>query len=90
MLSRAEEALNANVRLMQSSLFNTFDRQEMRLDRYRDRLEDLSPMRVLERGFAIVRSQEGIVTSATKTFDEMEIEFSDGRIAVIRKRELNG
>lgn len=90
MLSRAEETLNANMRLMQSSLTNTFDRHEMRLDRYRDRLEDLSPMRVLERGFAIVRSQEGIVTSAAKTVDDMEIEFSDGRIEVTRKRESNG
>jgi len=90
MLGRAEEALNASMRLMQNSLTNTFDRHEMRLERYRDRLEDLSPMRVLDRGFAIVRSQEGIVTSAAKTADEMEIEFSDGRIEVTRKRESNG
>lgn len=90
MLSRAEESLNANMKLMKNSLTNTFDRQEMRLDRYRDRLEDLNPLRVLERGFAIVHSQEGIVTSSAKSADDMEIEFFDGRIAVTRKRKSNG
>jgi exodeoxyribonuclease VII large subunit len=90
MLSRAEESLTANLKFMQSNLSNAFDRYDMRLERYRDRLEDLSPMRVLERGFTIVRSQDGIVTSASKTADDMEIEFFDGRIAVSRKRESNG
>ncbi len=90
MLSRAEDALNANKKLMQGSLNNAFERHETRLERYRDRLEDLSPMRVLERGFAIVRSQEGIVTSASNTADDMEIEFADGRIAVSRKKGFNG
>lgn len=90
MLSRVEESLNSSVKLMKNSLGNTFDRKEMRLERHRDRLEDLSPMRVLERGFAIVHCQQGIVTSATKTADDMEIEFFDGRIAVSRKRESNG
>jgi exodeoxyribonuclease VII large subunit len=90
LLSRAEDTMNADVRLMKSSLHNVFERYDMRLERHRDRLEDLSPMRVLERGFAVVHGQENVVTSAAMAQDDMEIEFADGRVAVSRKRTNNG
>ena len=90
MLMRSEEALVSDLRLMKHSVANTFGRNEMRLERHRDRLEDLSPMRVLERGYAVVHGQEGIVTSAGATQNDMEIEFADGRVAVTRKRKQNG
>ncbi len=90
MLNRAEESIFARSRFMQSSVSMAFDRAQMSLDKYRDRLEDLSPMHVLKRGFAVVRSQEGIVTSVQKAPGEMEIEFFDGKIAVSRKREFHG
>ncbi len=85
MLSRSEEALNADLRLMAASIKNMFERNETRLERYRDRLEDLSPMRVLERGYAVVHGSNGVITSAIAAQNNMEIEFADGRVAVSRK-----
>ncbi len=90
MLKRSEEALIADLKMMKRSAASVFERCEMRLERYRDRLEDLSPMRVLERGYAVIRGQQGVVTSASAAQDDMEIEFADGRVAVSRKRNQNG
>ncbi len=90
MLARSEETLTADLKLMKRGAAAVFERQEMRLGRHRDRLEDLSPMRVLERGYAVIHSREGVVTSAANARDDMDIEFADGRVAVSRKREQNG
>lgn len=90
MLRRCEDALSADLKLMKRSVAVGFERYTMRLERYKDRLDDLSPMRVIERGYAVVYGADGVITSAAAAPDSMEIEFADGRVAVARKREQNG
>jgi exodeoxyribonuclease VII large subunit len=57
---RMEAAHNAAVQLMRARL----GRDRGRLDRLAAKLSQLSPLRVLERGYAIVSNQTGIVTGA--------------------------
>lgn len=90
MLRRAEEALNTNLRMITISMSSAFDRYETRLERHLDRLEDLSPMRVLERGYAVIHGRKSVITSAVDAPDDMEIQFADGRVAVSRKRNECG
>ncbi len=90
MLARGEETLAADLKMMKRSAASAFERYETRLERHRDRLEDLSPMRVLERGYAVVHGHDGVVTSVSNAQNDMEIEFADGRVAVSRKRNMNG
>ena len=84
-LSRMQETLNIHRMLMKNGIMNALQRCDMRLDKHRDRLESLSPRRVLDRGYAIIHSKNGIVVSATQADDKLEIEFSDGRVAVVKR-----
>jgi exodeoxyribonuclease VII large subunit len=53
-----------------------------RLDNLMTRLESVSPKRVLERGYALVRDAGGtVVTSAAAAAGALEIEFADGKVA---------
>jgi len=90
MLNRAGESVDAYRRLIKTNLFRLSDSCEWKLNTYRSRLEDLSPLRVLERGYAVVYGKNGIVTSAAQAQDDMLIEFADGRVAVSRRKESNG
>lgn len=89
-LARAEQALSADARLLDSGARSLLDRYEARLARHRDRLEDLSPMRVLERGYAVVHGPDGVVTSARRAHGDMQIEFADGRVSVTERRNTDG
>jgi exodeoxyribonuclease VII large subunit len=57
------------------------ERKRARLDQAAGRLRALSPRATLERGYAIVRTGEDIVRSATgvSAGDRVEVEVSDGR-----------
>jgi exodeoxyribonuclease VII large subunit len=59
----------------------TVERKRARLDQAAGRLRALSPRSTLERGYAIVRADEGIVRSRgdVATGDSVEVEVADGR-----------
>ena len=59
------------------------------LVRMQTRLEAVSPARVLERGYAMVTVENGVITSAAaaKTIDAMRLVFRDGSVAVRRAEE---
>jgi exodeoxyribonuclease VII large subunit len=70
----AERALRA--------LKRSADDAASRLDNLMTRLESVSPKRVLERGYALVRHAGGaVVTSAAGAAGALEIEFADGKVA---------
>ena len=57
------------------------ERKRARLDHAAGRLRALSPRSTLERGYAIVRGDAGIVRTAAAVTagDELEVELADGR-----------
>jgi exodeoxyribonuclease VII large subunit len=59
----------------------TVERKRARLELAAGRLRALSPRSTLERGYAIVRAESGIVRSAAAVAsgDELEVEVADGR-----------
>ncbi len=71
--------------LMKKSLTLALERYTLKLERYRDSLEDLNPRNVLKRGYAIVYGENNnVITSKSTAPANMEIEFDDGRVAVSR------
>jgi len=57
----------------------------VRLEALRRMVQQLSPHRVLERGYAIVRDQTGrpvMTSAAARSAASLEIEFADGRLAL--------
>jgi exodeoxyribonuclease VII large subunit len=60
------------------------ERKRTRLEHGAGRLRTLSPHSTLERGYAIVRGEAGVVRSVevVKPGDELEVEVSDGRFGV--------
>lgn len=84
-LNRAQETLNVHTGLLKSGIQGRLSRCDMQLDKYRGLLESLSPKRVLDRGYAIVHGENGIMVSALQSDNNMEIEFSDGRVAVTKR-----
>jgi exodeoxyribonuclease VII large subunit len=58
------------------------ERYAMRQHSVQQRLEALSPVRVLQRGYALVRKENVIVTSARRLHegDRAEIQFHDGTV----------
>ena len=79
---QAEERLrNAGVRRM--------DTEGVRLERLRERLEAISPLAVLDRGYALASTAEGhiIATAAeAEQHRDMRLRFADGVVAVKRLR----
>jgi len=57
-------------------------------------LDNISPLKVLQRGYGVVSSSEGVINSVNKVNvdDVIRIRFSDGKVyaKVTRKDELNG
>ncbi|NVO23479.1 exodeoxyribonuclease VII large subunit [Donghicola mangrovi] len=70
-------------RLSDAQKRNETQRQD-RLDASARLLETLSYHRTLDRGYAVVRSDNNVITSAAaaKTAGALEIEFADGRIQI--------
>lgn len=85
-LRQAGEKIMSDRGRMKASLAASIERHSLILSRYRESLEDLNPKNVLNRGYAIVYDESGnVVTSNKAAAGVMDIEFSDGRVAVIRK-----
>ncbi len=62
------------------------DRLGLTLDKLNSSLVDLNPRGVLKRGYALVYDELGsVVTSAYGSEQNMDIEFSDGKVSVTRK-----
>lgn len=61
------------------------DGQRARLDALRLEVEHLSPLRVLERGYAMVYSERGLVSSASQLAPgrEIEIRLADGTVKAV-------
>ena len=78
---------------LDSAADKRLERSAARLDPMRARLEAVMPLRVLDRGYAMV-SHEGRVIStaeAAKSVHEMKLTFRDGSVRVIRQEdETNG
>ena len=66
---RMEAAHNAALQLMRTRLAQ----RQGRLDQLAAQLSQLSPLRVLERGYAIVSNQTGVVTDAAAAPPESRI-----------------
>lgn len=60
---------------------------ENALHQKRTRLEAVSPMRVLERGYVLVTDENGVVSRAGMATNDMTLHFADGRVKV---RPLRG
>ena len=77
---RGQRLAQAHERLGRAPLL-TVERKRARLDQAAGRLRALSPRSTLERGYAIVRADEGIVRSTgdVATGDSVEVEVADGK-----------
>jgi exodeoxyribonuclease VII large subunit len=85
-LQQAGERIAADRGLMKASLVSVTERYKLMLDRFTDNLESLNPRNVLKRGYAIVYDKDQrVVASKINATADMDIEFSDGRVAVTRK-----
>lgn len=63
---------------------NTLERSRRALGEQKSRLKASGPRSILERGFVLVDSENGIITSAKgrTVGEELELHFADGRITV--------
>lgn len=84
--SRKPKMAMASIRL-DNAMDALLTRRTQQLARLRTRLEAISPMRVLERGYALVTDGTRVVTSAASAPDKMTLRFADGSIAVRRDKE---
>ena len=74
--------------LLQAAAGNRVREAEHHAERLRERLRAVSPLAVLDRGYAMVcDSGDGLITRAAEAekHDEMTLLFADGRVAVNRK-----
>jgi exodeoxyribonuclease VII large subunit len=68
-----------------SPLWERLERQEEQLTGTRRHMEALSPTRVLERGYAVVRTADGAVmrqSDETRTGDLLDVQLARGRLGV--------
>jgi exodeoxyribonuclease VII large subunit len=74
-------------RRMYSSLLHRVQLQSTHIKGMRNRLEALSPLAVLQRGYAVVtRKQDGgVVSRVAQAVDEMNVRVSDGEFEVTSK-----
>ncbi len=83
---QTKERISSALGVMKASLQRRLERYALSLGRYSDNLENLNPRNVLSRGYALVYDLEDrIIMSKSAAGGQMEIEFFDGRIPVIRK-----
>ena len=84
MLNRAQERLNVSLTRTDRSLERTLQRAGARLDGLEARLRSLSPLAVLERGYALVLAADGsVVRSAAHVHrgDRVRTRLSDGEFS---------
>lgn len=87
--TRQNELKTATAQLEQSAYKRLTEAQHTTA-RLRERLEAVNPMAVLNRGYALVYSEEGrMLTSAAeaKRHREMTLQFADGRVRVTGKEQ---
>ena len=85
-----EEDLRARRAALNYAVSGSLDRAESGLARCRVRLEAVSPLRVLDRGYALVTDPEGRVlptAEAASAEEKMFLRFADGRVAVRRLKQ---
>ena len=78
---------------LRNTMIRRMDRTSAALDRTAQRLKGINPLAVMERGFALVTTEEGSVLStahAARQHREMTVRFTDGSINVIRKDQNDG
>ena len=82
-ISRKQDRLTASLRALRQSLLNRLRQKDSDLERQTLKLEGVSYQRVLDRGFALVTGEDGVmVCAATATPGlGLNIEFSDGGVA---------
>ena len=87
-LSQRQEKLRMDRARMEFGLQKRMQASEAALQQARVRLEAISPLKVLDRGYALVYDpQERLLPDAARAAQEKEmtLRFRDGRVAVIRK-----
>ena len=76
---------------MTKSVFGMIDRNTLIIEKYLNSLDNLNPRNVLKRGFAIVYDENNrVVMSKDTAGADMDIEFYDGRVSVVRKDGTDG
>jgi len=83
-LERATLSLDLLADRLERARSNRLERASLRLAALSGKLDALSPLRVLSRGFAAVQTPQGkVVTQAAalKTGDAIEVLFSDGKVS---------
>ncbi len=80
-----QEGLEALRTSLLRSAWRGLTRQRERLDAAQGRLEALSPLRVLERGYALVLAREEVVSSvaAIRPGDRLEVRLRDGAVKTL-------
>ena len=96
-LRRRRDRLTSTRARLDECVLRTVEERRRRLDGYGHRLRALSPRRVLERGFCIVRRADGSLVRNAGTIatgDRVSLEFArgeaDARIETIRPRGTHG
>ena len=87
-LNENSKALNETATGLRLAATNRIREAEHTAGKLRERLEAVSPMAVLNRGYAIVYDgEEQMLTRAAEAEkrDRMILQFADGRVAVTRK-----
>ena len=89
-LEAAASALKDTNALLRQGITDRMKDAEHRTARLRERLTAVSPMAVLDRGYALVYdAEETLLTRAAEAEkrDRMTLRFADGKVAVSRKEE---
>jgi exodeoxyribonuclease VII large subunit len=81
-LERARQSLQADARRLRGAPALLLERKRARLDTLAGRLSALSPRATLERGYAIVRTESGIVRSAKAAAPgtRIDVELAEGAL----------
>lgn len=86
MLERILERIGSARDLMKNSIIGRLEKNAFVIEKCFNNLESLNPRYVLERGYAIVYDENNnVVMSKDKASENMDIEFFDGHVCVIRK-----
>jgi exodeoxyribonuclease VII large subunit len=82
-LERSRQSLASDARRLTHAPALLLERKRSRLDALAGRLRALSPRATLERGYAIVRTDAGIVRSSTQAAlgDRIDVELAEGALA---------
>ena len=87
-MERASSALKMLEQRLETAGKRRADREANRLMQMKERLTAISPLAVLNRGFALTTTRDGhVIPSAAEaqTHSQMTLRFADGQVAVIRE-----